>query len=425
MRLEMGLFPVDNIVEGNDSTFSNGLLTLNFEQLRGMVMEEGKFEDVSFHIALPGDSVRITNVLDAVEPIHKINGNSCEFPGFLGPARTAGDGKTHKLSGMCVLSSTYFLGPQTGIMTCREGIIDMSGPGTKFCTNSDTFNLVIRYIPLPSTTNVEHDDAVRLSTLRISSWLGSLTKEMTPKETKIYELLDVDPSLPKVVYVDQVMHQAPMVQTFMYGKDLGDSLPTLIHPNEMLDGAVVGANYKTSQKVPTYLHCNKPLILELYRRHGIDLNFAGMILTRGHRDNQALKERSAQYVAKLAKILHADGAVLSFEGGGNSSVDYWLTVQALEQMEITAVPIVYEVGRPGTSEFPLVYHVPEANSIISKGANGDKVDAPAMERVIGSKKIFLYGGQEFNASGNLQLTNSDYYATEWALDLNGFVGKDY
>ena len=66
-----------------------------------------------------------------------------------------------------------------------------------------------------------------------------------------------------------------MVQTFMYGKNLGDSLPTLIHPNEMLDGAVVGANYKTQQKAPTYLHSNKPLIYELYRRHGVDLNFAG------------------------------------------------------------------------------------------------------------------------------------------------------
>ena len=74
---------------------------------------------------------------------------------------------------------------------------------------------------------------------------------ISPKETKVFELTDVDPTLPKVVYVDQVMHQAPMVQTFMYGKDLGDSLPTLIHPNEMFDGAVVGGNYKTSQNLNT------------------------------------------------------------------------------------------------------------------------------------------------------------------------------
>jgi len=231
--------------------------------------------------------------------------------------------------------------------------------------------------------------------------------------------------LPRVVYVDQVMHQAPMVQTFLYGKDLDDSLPTLIHPNEMLDGAVVGGNYKTQQKVPTYVHCNKPLILELYRRHGVDLNFAGMIITRGHRDNQALKERSAQYVSKLARLLKADGAVLSFEGGGNSSVDYWLTVQALEQSGVKAVPIIYEVGGPGTGEFPLVYHVPEADSIVSQGMQGDLVHAAAVERVIGAQTVNFYGDASFEAKSAFTTSASNYYANEWAMVLSRMVGRAY
>jgi len=221
------------------------------------------------------------------------------------------------------------------------------------------------------------------------------------------------------------MHQASMVQTFLYGKDLDDSLPTLIHPNEMFDGAVVGANYKTQQKVPTYLHCNMPLAYELYRRHGVDLNFAGTIITRGHRDNQALKERSAHYVAKLARLLDADGAVLSFEGGGNSTVDYWLTVQALEQMGIKAVPIIYEVGRPGTGEFPLVFHVPEADAIVSKGMQGEKIEVQAVDRVIGSRVVHLYGGKETDAKEALTMADSDYYANEWAMELNRMIGKAY
>ncbi|MDP7502561.1 MAG: glycine/sarcosine/betaine reductase component B subunit, partial [Nitrospinota bacterium] len=235
----------------------------------------------------------------------------------------------------------------------------------------------------------------------------------------------VDPALPRLVFVDQVMHQASMVQTFLYGKDLDDSLPTPIHPNEMFDGAVVGANYKTQQKVPTYLHCNMPLAYELYRRHGVDLNFAGTIITRGHRDNQALKERSAHYVAKIARLLDADGAVLSFEGGGNSTVDYWLTVQALEQMGVKAVPIIYEVGRPGTGEFPLVFHVPEADAIVSKGMQGDRIEAPAVDRVIGSRVVNLYGGRETDAKEVLTMADSDYYANEWAMELNRMIGKAY
>ncbi len=425
MRLEMGIFPVSEVVLGDRFAYRDEVLTVDAADLRRVAMAGGDVKDVSFHAAMPGDSVRITNVLDAVEPLYKVSGRSCAFPGFLGPAKTAGEGRTHKLSGMCVISSTWFLGPMTGIMTYREGIIDMTGPGGRYCTNSETVNLVARFEPLEGVSNEAHDDAVRLATLRLASRLAESTARLEPVRLEVFDLGEVDPALPRLVFVDQVMHQASMVQTFLYGKDLDDSLPTPIHPNEMFDGAVVGANYKTQQKVPTYLHCNMPLAYELYRRHGVDLNFAGTIITRGHRDNQALKERSAHYVAKLAKLLDADGAVLSFEGGGNSTVDYWLTVQALEQMGVKAVPIIYEVGRPGTGEFPLVFHVPEADAIVSKGMQGDRIDAPAVDRVIGSRVVNLYGGRETDAKEALTMADSDYYANEWAMELNRMIGKAY
>ncbi len=425
MRLEMGIFPVSEVVLGDRFAYRDEVLTVDAADLRRVAMAGGDVKDVSFHAAMPGDSVRITNVLDAVEPLYKVSGRSCAFPGFLGPAKTAGEGRTHKLSGMCVISSTWFLGPMTGIMTYREGIIDMTGPGRRYCTNSETVNLVARFEPLEGASNEAHDDAVRLATLRLASRLAESTARLEPVRLEVFDLGKVDPALPRLVFVDQVMHQASMVQTFLYGKDLDDSLPTPIHPNEMFDGAVVGANYKTQQKVPTYLHCNMPLAYELYRRHGVDLNFAGTIITRGHRDNQALKERSAHYVAKLARLLDADGAVLSFEGGGNSTVDYWLTVQALEQMGVKAVPIIYEVGRPGTGEFPLVFHVPEADAIVSKGMQGDRIEAPAVDRVIGSRVVNLYGGRETDAKEVLTMADSDYYANEWAMELNRMIGKAY
>ena len=425
MRLEMGIFPVSEVVLGDRFAYRDEVLTVDAADLRRVAMAGGDVKDVSFHAAMPGDSVRITNVLDAVEPLYKVSGRSCAFPGFLGPAKTAGEGRTHKLSGMCVISSTWFLGPMTGIMTYREGIIDMTGPGRRYCTNSETVNLVARFEPLEGASNEAHDDAVRLATLRLASRLAESTARLEPVRLEVFDLGKVDPALPRLVFVDQVMHQASMVQTFLYGKDLDDSLPTPIHPNEMFDGAVVGANYKTQQKVPTYLHCNMPLAYELYRRHGVDLNFAGTIITRGHRDNQALKERSAHYVAKLARLLDADGAVLSFEGGGNSTVDYWLTVQALEQMGVKAVPIIYEVGRPGTGEFPLVFRVPEADAIVSKGMQGDRIEAPAVDRVIGSRVVNLYGGRETDAKEVLTMADSDYYANEWAMELNRMIGKAY
>ena len=425
MRLEMGYFPVTELVFGDRTEYLWGTLTVNVEELRELAMADDAFVEVSFDKAKPGESVRITSVLDAVEPLYKVSGSSCAFPGFLGSSRTAGKGRTHKLAGMCVLSSTYFPGPQTGVMTYREGIIDMCEPGALYCTNSETINLVVRYEPKEGVSNVEHDVAVRLATLKLASHLAKCTSELEPEQVQVFEIGDVDSALPRVVYVDQVMHQAPMVATFLYGNDLGDSFPTLIHPNEMLDGAVVGANYKTMQKTPTYLHCNKPVLLELYRRHGRDLNFAGVIFTRGHRDNQTLKEISGQYVAKLAKLLKADGAVLSFEGGGNSSVDYFLTVQALEQVGVKAVPIIYEFAAPGTGEFPLVFTVPEADSIVSKGLQGEVVTLPPVDKVIGNPNVSLYGGETFDTAAGFEIATPDFYAAEWGMEVHDFIGKDY
>jgi len=425
MRLEMGIFPVRKVAFGSRTGYRDGSLTVNAQELKEVMMAEGGFLDVRFDLAHPGESVRIVHNVDAVEPLYKVSGPSCAFPGFLGRALTAGEGRTHKLAGMCILSTTRYPGPQTGIMTFRDSIIDMSGPGALYCATSETANLVACYEPIPTASNGEHDAAIRLATLRGASCLARCTADLKPEKIEVYELGEVGPTLPRIVYVDQVMHQAVMVATYVYGKDLDDSLPTLIHPNEMLDGAVVGANYKTGQKVPTYLHCNKPVLLELYRRHGKDVNFAGVIITRGHRDNQALKERSAQYVAKLAKLLKADGAVLAHEGGGNSSVDYFLTVQALEQAGVKAVPIMYETADPGSGDFPLVYTVPEADAIVSKGLQGQSIVLPAVERVIGSPKFKPYGGTLVDTASSFEVTNADLYADEWGMELSHFTGKDY
>jgi hypothetical protein len=46
-----------------------------------------------------------------------------------------------------------------------------------------------------------------------------------------------------VVWVHQMRSQGPMSQSFLYGHEASGIVPTLLHPNELLDGALVGANY--------------------------------------------------------------------------------------------------------------------------------------------------------------------------------------
>src|SRR4029434_8174055 len=90
------------------------------------------------------------------------------------------------------------------------------------------------------------------------------------------ETIDVEPGstrtgVPRVVWVHQVRAQGPMVQTFLYGHELSGMVPTILHPNELLDGALVSGNYKTGTKTPTFRHTRHPALLALYGRHGLEL----------------------------------------------------------------------------------------------------------------------------------------------------------
>ena len=105
-----------------------------------------------------------------------------------------------------------------------------------------------------------------------------------------------------------------MADTYLYGKVIHNLVPTLMAPTEPLDGALVcGVYVYGCYKNVTYLHQNNPIIWEMQRRHGKELNFAGVIINRGHNYTQEEKERSSRWAAKLADFLEADGAVFTAE----------------------------------------------------------------------------------------------------------------
>ena len=55
-----------------------------------------------------------------------------------------------------------------------------------------------------------------------------------------------------------------------------------IHPNELLDGALVSGDYKGGLRVCTALYCNDPVIHSLYNSHRRELDFAGVILATAY-----------------------------------------------------------------------------------------------------------------------------------------------
>lgn len=104
-----------------------------------------------------------------------------------------------------------------------------------------------------------------------------------------------------------------------------------------------------------------------------------------------------------------------------------LTVKACEQTGIRPVAEMFEHAAAGSGEFPIVYHVPEADAIVSRGAASELIEAPRVERVLeGSPRLSLYGGAIIeDASHSFAVATDEYWGVNWQLGESGFVARDY
>ena len=119
--------------------------------------------------------------------------------------------------------------------------------------------------------------------------------------------------------------------------------------------------------------------------------------------------------------------MLAFEGGGNGFVDFMLTVKACEDLGIRTAAEVYEHAGVGSGEPAIVYHVAEADALVSRGAHGDVVVAPAMDRLLGgSKRLVLYDGTVIDdAARSFTAGSGDYWGIDWQLGESGFRAREY
>ena len=422
MRLDVAAFPVRRARFGTPAAYDDGVLTIDPGEVERLVLRDPRIGGVRLELAHPGESVRVLRALDAIEPLHKPDGPVRAFPGFLGPPHTAGHGRTHRLDGFTVVEVTDFPFPASGVQAFEEGVIEMSGPGAAYSACADRVNLLLVLEPGHTASNADYDDAVRRAGLAVADHLGTLAIGHTPERVETFDHGGDDDRRPRIVWVHQVRAQGPMVQSFLYGHEISGMLPTVLDPNELLDGALVGGNYKTGTKTPTCVHTRHPSLLALSARHGRDLHFAGVIVARGHHESEFLKERSAHFVAKLAAMLRADGALCTYEATGNTHVDFMLTVQALERAGIPAASVVHEYGGPLGEDPPLVDFVPEAVALASSGGIDRRLALPAVERVIGGDRLAHRGEL---ARGPLDLPIQELYAATAAMNARGITALEY
>ena len=382
MRLELGKIFIKDIQFASESKIENNVLYVNKDELRKAIWDDEAIVSVEFDIAKPGESVRITPVKDVIEPRVKVEGRGGIFPGVLSKVDTVGEGKTIALKGMAVVTTGKIVGFQ-------EGIVDMTGPGAEYTPFSKLNNLVIIAEPAEGIKQHEHEKAVRYIGFKAAKYLGELARNLQPEETKVYEtkpLLEQIaqyPDLPKVGYVYMLQTQGLLHDTYVYGVDAKQIVPTILYPTEIMDGAIVSGNCVSAcDKNPTYVHLNNGVIEELYEKHGKEINFLGVIITN---ENVYLadKERSSNWTAKFTKYLGLDAAIVSQEGFGNPDTDLIMNCKKIETEGVKTVIVTDEyAGQNGASQ-SLADADPKANAVVTGGNANQLIVLPKLDKIIG------------------------------------------
>ena len=383
MRLEMGNIYIKDIQFADTSKIEDGILYVDKGAVKAVALEDEHIKTVTFDIAKPGESVRITPVKDVIEPRVKVEGKGGVFPGIISKVDTVGSGKTYALKGMAVVTAGRIVGFQ-------EGIIDMTGPGADYTPFSKTLNLVMVCEPVEGIKQHEYEKAVRFAGFRVAAYIGELARELTPDETKVYETCGIKegitqyPDLPRVAYVQMLQSQGLLHDTYVYGVDAKKTLPTILSPTEIKEGAIVSGNCVSAcDKNPTYVHENNPVVHDLFEEHGKTLNFVCQIITN---ENVYLadKERSSDWTAKLCKMLDLDGVIVSQEGFGNPDTDLIMNCKKIEAEGIKTVIITDEyAGRDGKSQ-SLADSDPAADAVVTGGNANEVVILPKLDKVIGT-----------------------------------------
>ena len=386
MQLILAIHPITEIRFGENTRLDGTVLVTARDELRRLASQLPGIESVDFEIVHPGESCRAGPIFDIVEPRAKAPGGSPDWPGILGAPQTAGSGTTHVLNGAAVTLLREESPRESRGVT--GFVLEMSGEAASASHYAKLSHLIVIPHSKPSLPVHAQQKAYRSAQLQIAVHLARAALDVTPDWTQKLDLSAAESrtALPRVAYVGQIFsrqRRPEAEEQILYGTDTEGMLPTLLHPNEWLDGALVPSYHTSLGGAETYFYQNHPVIAELYRRHQArELNFAGTVATIASADNFD-RERSTHFAAHLVKwALKADAAVLTKFGGGVPHTDLSETARLLECEGIKTAVQVTDLARDRRVESALLFNLPEVNAIICIGGNSTKWKVPPVARVI-------------------------------------------
>jgi glycine reductase complex component B subunit alpha and beta len=393
---------VTAVTLGPATRYDAGVLTVSAADAR-RALANAAIGECRVSWVSPGDSARIIKVLDTVEPRTKGPGGGGIFPGFLGSTTPRGHGETHVLSGVAVIAAGY-------LPRAQEAVIDMSGPGAALTPFGATHNMVVEFTPAEGAAWESVDAAVRLGVLKIAALLAEAAFDAPPDD--VVRLPPIPHArangLPRVGAITNLQTQGTFKDIFVNGRSFGSAPPTLIDPNALHDGAVVSGQFgHPALKNPTYMHQNHPVVAELRRRDGKDLEFAGLILAPEPVEAEQ-KERVAAQAAALCAAAGFEGVVITKEGGGNADADISLKIDALVELGIGSVGLFAEMAGPEGTAPSLVVPPERGTALISTGNYDEIVRLPAVARAFGGVTVDVVGAP---ATAQLELPTAVLYCS--------------
>src|SRR5437870_7502386 len=383
MRLELRWSDVDELVAAAATRLAGKRLEVDLDALRALLAADLRLTGVRLDLVHPGERCRIGRVFDVVAPRAKLDGGE-DFPGVVGGVTRAGQGTTLALEGVAVVATDQ----QTDNVGTLA-VIDMAGPNAELSAFGRTRNLVISAWPAPGTERSDYLAAVRLAALKTAVCLARAAREAPPDRVEVFELPPsprVPPELahlPRVAYVFQIhSHQRPtgVDEGILYGDPVRRMLPTIVHPNEILDGAVVRGFM--GRNATTWAIQNHPVIRALMAQHGRTLWFVGVVVAVAHATEPERVRSAFQAAGLVAHVLAADGAVLTKIGGGAPHVDMAQAAAQCEALGVKTTLVVEDMSTDGSAEGMLLFNFPGMDALVNVGSGQQPLTLPAMERVV-------------------------------------------
>ena len=412
-RLQIDYVHVKKVQFGKETALSQGVLTINKEELIDLVKNE-MFGSLDIKIASPGESCRILAIHDIMQPRCKADAPETSYPGIWGKLAPMGEGRTVALKGV-VVSDIYYA-------KCNiKYYMDMGGECAKYTHFSKHFHVILDATPGEGVSDASYAEALKYASLTINVFLAKLGIDLTPDSTETYELGPVGPGpdgkpLPKVAYFVTHMASHDTWNFLIYGQSAIGFLPTILQPTEVLDGAMVWRYWE-----PNYYLQNELYIKELMDRHGKDIEFVGVVFANNVMKIDG-KDAMGMMAATLCKeTLHADCLIVNKSGMGHCQLDSALAFNWAEKMGMTCVMNLSAVSNDLPGDM-LVISDPKIDAVINSGRNYD-LEHSKVDRVIG-KDAGVPSLMGVNVEGPFKHTTNFAYQGIWSQLGDCYVTTD-